>query len=325
MCLKLKKNFNGWAVLASGGAAWRPTLKSAANDCQPSDHCPKRTKDKRRWRRFRRTGYFNDGWTTPLGPMASSITPRCLFSSFFLLALTSLTSLHFFPTVPALLLFSSLHSVYSFSLHSFANISSCPFNRKNQKLWTHFPLPSISITSISISNFNGFIFDAYWSDQSLALLFSDQSQSLDSIKADHWNSEFHGWWNGIVFRLDLNNARSLQLIETSCMIVCIDEPLPAELFNRRENAPGQSDTITVGRRDDTNRAVQMINGGGSKFNSANRWFDKSVQVNSTIQLSWYYYIIITLMLHDDYHILLVTFTLHYCITWPLIWPWFNLS
>jgi len=77
---------------------------------------------------------------------------------------------------------------------------------------------------------------------------------------------------------DLTNARSMQLIETSCMIVCIDEPLPAERFNRRENAPGQSVATPVGHRDYTNRAVQMINGGGTKFNSANRWYDKSVQL-----------------------------------------------
>ena len=87
---------------------------------------------------------------------------------------------------------------------------------------------------------------------------------------------------------DLNNARSMRLIETSCMIVCVDEPLPAELFNRRENAAGQNDDAILGRRDDTNRAVQMINGGGSKFNSANRWYDKSVQVNLTFFISVIY-------------------------------------
>ena len=82
----------------------------------------------------------------------------------------------------------------------------------------------------------------------------------------------------------------MKLIETSCMIVCIDQPLPAELFNRRESPPGKIDAAgaaaeaaadAAGRRDDTNRAVQMINGGGTQFNSANRWYDKSVQVHTS--------------------------------------------
>lgn len=65
-----------------------------------------------------------------------------------------------------------------------------------------------------------------------------------------------------VTSIDLINARSLQSIETSCMIICIDRP----------------PSIVDG---DTDRALQMIHGGGSDWNSANRWFDKTVQVMAT--------------------------------------------
>ncbi len=64
--------------------------------------------------------------------------------------------------------------------------------------------------------------------------------------------------------IDLINARSLQSIETSCMIICIDRA-----------APSLNDEELDG---DSHRALQMIHGGGSDWNSANRWFDKTIQV-----------------------------------------------
>lgn len=36
--------------------------------------------------------------------------------------------------------------------------------------------------------------------------------------------------------------------------------------------------FTVVNRDESNLAHQMIHGGGSQYNSANRWFDKTVQL-----------------------------------------------
>lgn len=61
------------------------------------------------------------------------------------------------------------------------------------------------------------------------------------------------------------------------MIVCIDRPLPGREFNAA-GADG-------GARDDTNRAHQMIHGGGSAWNTANRWFDKTVQVYRAARLA----------------------------------------
>jgi choline O-acetyltransferase len=75
------------------------------------------------------------------------------------------------------------------------------------------------------------------------------------------------------FCVDLINARSLQSIESSSMIVCIDQPfLPPP--------DGDDGEEEVNHRVDTNRALQMIHGGGSQWNTINRWFDKTVQVIS---------------------------------------------
>lgn len=63
---------------------------------------------------------------------------------------------------------------------------------------------------------------------------------------------------------DATNARSLQTIESSCMIVCLDQGSDAGDGN-----------------DDTSRALQMIHGG--RNNCRNRWFDKTLQVKTLIK------------------------------------------
>nr|CAH0108343.1 unnamed protein product [Daphnia galeata] len=70
---------------------------------------------------------------------------------------------------------------------------------------------------------------------------------------------------------DLINARSLQSIESSSMIVCIDQPF------LQSTGPFSDDEEEVNHRVDTNRVLQMIHGGGSQWNTINRWFDKTVQ------------------------------------------------
>lgn len=74
---------------------------------------------------------------------------------------------------------------------------------------------------------------------------------------------------------DEKNRRNLDLISKALMVICLDEPLPPR-FNCRlqRGAKGH----TAGNRDETNLATQMIHGGGSTFNSANRWFDKTIQI-----------------------------------------------
>lgn len=62
------------------------------------------------------------------------------------------------------------------------------------------------------------------------------------------------------------------------LLICLDQkPLPSK-FNRKSGPKG-GDGLRVDNRDETNMAHQMLHGGGSAYNSPNRWFDKTVQVN----------------------------------------------
>ncbi|KAG1681904.1 Choline O-acetyltransferase [Nymphon striatum] len=67
---------------------------------------------------------------------------------------------------------------------------------------------------------------------------------------------------------DLKNRESMGLIERSLCLVCLDDPLPLN-FNQ-----DQTDLKT---RSNTNMVLQMLHGGGSKFQGCNRWYDKTVQ------------------------------------------------
>ncbi|KAJ8935837.1 hypothetical protein NQ314_012615 [Rhamnusium bicolor] len=71
------------------------------------------------------------------------------------------------------------------------------------------------------------------------------------------------------------NKRNLELITKSLLIVCLDEGLPTT-FNCRLQRGVKGHT--AGARDETNLSHQMIHGGGSIHNSANRWFDKTIQL-----------------------------------------------
>jgi choline O-acetyltransferase len=79
--------------------------------------------------------------------------------------------------------------------------------------------------------------------------------------------EFH---SHIIHYEDPENAELLEQIETCLFLVCFDKPLPAT-YNR-------SEAVNEGERDEANIASQMLHGGGSEFNSGNRWFDKTMQV-----------------------------------------------
>lgn len=71
------------------------------------------------------------------------------------------------------------------------------------------------------------------------------------------------------------NRRNLDLIKKSLLVICLDEPLPSS-FNCRLQRGAKG--LTADNRDETNLALQMLHGGGSVYNSGNRWFDKTVQI-----------------------------------------------
>lgn len=66
----------------------------------------------------------------------------------------------------------------------------------------------------------------------------------------------------IIFFVDKESKASLEILQRSICVICIDNKLP-------ESAPGEEDSTA---------AKMMLHGGGSQFNSANRWFDKTLQV-----------------------------------------------
>lgn len=60
---------------------------------------------------------------------------------------------------------------------------------------------------------------------------------------------------------DSTNRDSLDMIERCICLVCLDSPSGVELS-------------------DTNRALQLLHGGGYHRNGANRWYDKPMQVKT---------------------------------------------
>ncbi|KAH8312238.1 hypothetical protein KR044_009947, partial [Drosophila immigrans] len=86
-------------------------------------------------------------------------------------------------------------------------------------------------------------------------------------------------------QLDERNQRNLELIETALLVLCLDEPLGTN-FNARGFSGATPTVHTAGERDETNMAHEMIHGGGSEFNSGNRWFDKTMQLIICTDGSW---------------------------------------
>lgn len=64
----------------------------------------------------------------------------------------------------------------------------------------------------------------------------------------------------LAYPADSTNRDSLDMIERCICVVCLDAPGGLEL-------------------NDTNRALQLLHGGGCSKNGANRWYDKSLQVS----------------------------------------------
>ncbi|XP_063703911.1 choline O-acetyltransferase-like isoform X1 [Culicoides brevitarsis] len=82
-----------------------------------------------------------------------------------------------------------------------------------------------------------------------------------------------------------NNQLNVELIEKALILLCIDESLPLT-FNCRGFHGSPSSQHYAGGRDETNMAHQMIHGGGSNVNTANRWFDKTLEIVICTDGTW---------------------------------------
>lgn len=88
------------------------------------------------------------------------------------------------------------------------------------------------------------------------------------------------------------NRRTIELIEQALCLICLDESLPTS-FNANGFVGATAAGHFSGGRDESNMAHQMIHGGGSECNSANRWFDKTMQVKKNYFVSTF-----GIILHD---------------------------
>ncbi|XP_065371707.1 choline O-acetyltransferase [Calliphora vicina] len=86
-------------------------------------------------------------------------------------------------------------------------------------------------------------------------------------------------------QLEEHNHRNIELIETALIVLCLDEPLPLT-FNARGFTGATPPVHFSGQRDETNMAHEMIHGGGSEYNSGNRWFDKTMQIIICTDGTW---------------------------------------
>ncbi|KAJ6654630.1 hypothetical protein lerEdw1_006783 [Lerista edwardsae] len=131
--------------------------------------------------------------------------------------------------------------------------------------------PSTHITVVH--NFQFFELDVYSSDGSplttdqiflqLEKIWNTSLQTnkepIGILTTNHRNSWAKAYNNLIK---DKTNKESVRSIEKSIFTVCLDAPMPRV-----------SDDIYRSRV-----AAQMLHGGGSRWNSGNRWFDKTLQV-----------------------------------------------
>lgn len=64
----------------------------------------------------------------------------------------------------------------------------------------------------------------------------------------------------------------MDAIERSIFVLCLDSAVPVTLNHRNS-----IDEIQNNVRDDVSLASQMLHGLGTRINSANRWYDKTMQ------------------------------------------------
>jgi len=76
-------------------------------------------------------------------------------------------------------------------------------------------------------------------------------------------------------RADKTNEANLDAIERCMLVLCLDGATPPPTTLHCHSPEGDC----AATRDEVSLAEQMIHGHGSSVNSANRWFEKTMQVN----------------------------------------------
>ena len=94
------------------------------------------------------------------------------------------------------------------------------------------------------------------------------TQSLLSVTQRYWSNQARTY-----FFTDPDNRDGLGMIERSSFVLCLDKSIPLSW-----NHQSSIDETRMSIRDDVSLASQMLHGQGSKINSSNRWFDKTMQV-----------------------------------------------
>uniref|UniRef100_A0A1I8PS00 Choline O-acetyltransferase n=2 Tax=Stomoxys calcitrans TaxID=35570 RepID=A0A1I8PS00_STOCA len=94
-------------------------------------------------------------------------------------------------------------------------------------------------------------------------------------------------WAGdrATLQLEERNQRNIDLIETALIVLALDEPIPLS-FNARGFTGATPSHHFAGGRDETNMAHEMLHGGGSEYNTGNRWFDKTMQIIICTDGTW---------------------------------------
>lgn len=89
----------------------------------------------------------------------------------------------------------------------------------------------------------------------------------------------------ICFFSDKQNKENLELIANSMFVLCLDQPIgPVRELDEETQLNGSVEDLNESghehKRDDVSLALQLLHGMGSKYNASNRWYDKTMQVNS---------------------------------------------
>ncbi|XP_059406591.1 carnitine O-acetyltransferase [Carassius carassius] len=152
-------------------------------------------------------------------------------------------------------------------------LSSCRIPGTKRDSVVNYALDKRPPTHITIvHNFQFFVLDVYNSDgtpltvdQIYIQLEKIWNSSLQSNKepigilTSHHRNSWGKAYNNLI--KDKTNKDSVRAIQKSIFTVCLDAPMPRASDDMYRTRAG----------------VQMLHGGGSRWNSGNRWFDKTLQ------------------------------------------------